>query len=215
MEIIWRALYFYFNYQVSLRQVKELLLDRGISLSHVSIYNWILKFGPELETKFRRHKRPIFTSWKLDETYIKINGKDKYLYRAVDKKGQTIDFLLTAKRDTKAAKRFLKKAIRQNGQPAKITIDGSHANKAGIRNINKEKNPQIEIRTNKYLNNLIEQDHRNIKKHTKQKISFRNFHSAKIILYGIEILNMIRKNQTCYMPLFYKTPHESYWALVV
>lgn len=187
--------------------------ERGFSVSHVSIYKWILRFGPSLEEKFRMHKLPVNTSWRVDETYIKINGKWKYLYRAVDKNGDTVDFLLTAKRDLKAAKRFFKKAIKNHGSPIKATIDKSGANLAGIDAVNSESKHQIEIRQNKYLNNIIEQDHRGIKKRVRHMLGFKNFHSAKIIIAGIEILRMIFKNQTNYLPLFKLSPIETFWAL--
>lgn len=214
MEVIWRCLFWYFRYSISLRHVAEMMLDRGIKVSHVSIYNWILKFTPQFEKKFRKYKLPVNTSWRLDETYIKIKGKWKYLYRAVDKHAQTIDFLLTAKRDKKAAKRFLKRAVRGNGIPEKINIDKSGSNTAGINSYNQDNHTNIEIRQNKYLNNLIEQDHRSVKRHTKQILGFKTFNSAKIILTGIEIMSMIFKNQSGYLPLFNQKPTEAYWALV-
>ena len=136
-------------------------------------------------------------SWRMDETYIKVKGKWKYLYRAVDKYGNTIDFLLTAKRNTKAALRFLNRAIKNNGMPEKITIDGSDANNAAIESINKglKKEDQITIRKTKYLNNIIEQDHRGIKKICKPMLGFKNFHSAQKVLRGIEVVKIIRKKQ--------------------
>ena len=214
LDVVWRALFFYFRYPLSLREVSELMADRGVRVHHSTIYRWILKFGPILEARFRRHKLPVSTSWKLDETYIRVNSKWKYLYRAVDKHGQTIDFLLTAKRDRKAARRFLKKAIKNNGQPNKINIDKSGANKLGITLINKCQRPQIEIRQVKFLNNLVEQDHRAIKRQVKPMMSFKSFHSAKTIIAGIEVLNMIFKGQSGYLRLLCPTPRDAYWALV-
>jgi putative transposase len=148
---------------LSYRSLEEMMLERGIVVDHSSINRWVLKFTPEIEKRFRRYKRPTGTNWRLDETYIRIKGQWKYLYRAVDKASETIDFLLTAKRDLKAAKRFLKKAIRNNGEPEKINIDKSGANTAGIKAINEESGSSIEIRQCKYLNNIVEQDHRRIK----------------------------------------------------
>jgi transposase-like protein len=157
---------------------------------------------------------PVNTSWRCDETYIKVKGNWKYLYRAVDKHGQTIDFLLTAKRDKRAAKRFLKKAIRGSGIPQKINIDKSGANTAGIKAYNQDSKTNIEIRQCKYLNNIVEQDHRTIKRHAKMILGFKEFHSAKTIISGIEILKMIFKGQSGYFPLLHRTPIEAYWALV-
>ncbi len=214
MEVIWRALLFYFKYPVSLRQVEELLFDRGVKVCHTSIYNWVLKFGPEFEKKFRKIKMPVSRSWKLDETYVKVKGQWKYLYRAVDRYGQTIDFLLTARRNKKAAKRFLKKAIKNNGQPIKINIDKSGANTAGINSLNNESSIKIKMTRVKFLNNLVEQDHRYIKDRIRLMKGFKEFHSAKIIIAGIEIMNMISKRQSGLMPLFFKNSIETYWAIV-
>ena len=132
----------------------------------------------------------------MDETYIKIKGTWHYLYRAVDKEGNTIDFLLTKKRDTKAAKRFLIKAIGSNGLPEKITIDKSGANKAAIEEYNRENETSIEIRQIKYLNNIVEQDHRGIKRITKHMLGFKSFHAASVTLNGIELVRMLKKGQT-------------------
>jgi putative transposase len=122
------------------------------------------------------------TSWRLDETYVRIKGEWKYLYRAVDKEGQTIDFLLTAHHDKKTALRFLKKAIRHNGVPEKITIDKSGANTAAIESYNEENELDIEIRQVKYLNNIVEQDHRAIKRLIRSMLGFKSFRSAAITL---------------------------------
>ena len=131
----------------------------------------------------------------MDETYIKVNGQWKYLYRAVDKEGNTIDYLLTAKRDMKASKRFFSKAIKRNEHPELVNIDKSGANKAALNCINEEVENQIEIRQCKYLNNLIEQDHRNIKRITRLILGFKNFHSAQKTIAGIELMKMIKKGQ--------------------
>jgi putative transposase len=126
-------------------------------------------------------------SWRMDETYIKIKGQWKYLYRAVDKNGQTIDFLLTAHRD--------KKAVRQHGLPDKVTIDKSGANTAAIKTLKEETGQEIEIRQIKYLNNLVEQDHRSIKRIVQPMMGFKSFPSARVTLQGIELVHMIKKDQ--------------------
>jgi transposase-like protein len=131
----------------------------------------------------------------MDETYIKIKGQWKYLYRAVDKEGQTIDFLLTAHRDKKAAKRFLKKAVSQHGLPDKITIDKSGANAAAIEALKEETGQEIKIRQIKYLNNLVEQDHRSIKRIVRPMLGLKSFRSASVTLQGIEFMHMIKKGQ--------------------
>ena len=151
------------------------MLDRGIDVDHSTLNDWVVKFLPQLEVEFRKKKKPVGGSWRADETYIKVNGQWKYFYRAVDKEGNTIDFLLTAKRDLKAAKRFFKKAIKANGTPTKINIDKSGANKAGIEQCNKDNDSNIEVRQCKYLNNIIEQDHRFIKKIVRPMLRFKFF----------------------------------------
>jgi len=131
----------------------------------------------------------------MDETYVRVKGALKYLYRAVDKAGATVDFLLTARRDRKAALRFLCKAIRHNATPEKITIDKSGANTAAIESHNTEHKAGIEIRQVKYLNNIVEQDHRAIKRLVRPMLGFKSFWSAAVTLTGIELMHMIRKGQ--------------------
>jgi putative transposase len=131
----------------------------------------------------------------MDETYIQVKGQWYYLYRAVDKTGQTIDFLLTEQRDERAAKRFLTKAIRRHGVPEKITIDGSAANEAAIKSYNAEHGAAIIIRQVKYLNNVVEQDHRGVKRVTRPTLGFKSFEAAQQTLVGIELMHMLRKGQ--------------------
>jgi len=131
----------------------------------------------------------------MDETYVKVNGKWKYLYRAVDKEGNTIDYLLRAKRNKRAARKFFNKAIDSNGVPDKINIDKSGSNKAGIEGYNQENGTLIEIRQCKYLNNIVEQDHRFIKRIIRPMLGFKSFLSASITLAGIEVVRMLKKNQ--------------------
>jgi putative transposase len=125
-------------YSLSYRQVEELMQERGVSVDHATIHRWVLKYSSQLEEAFYRCKHPVGSSWRMDETYIRVKGEWSYLYRAVDARGQTIDFLLTEQRDQEAALRFLKKAIRRHGVPEKITIDGSEANAAAICSYNEE-----------------------------------------------------------------------------
>jgi transposase-like protein len=143
------------------------------------------------------HQGKVFMGcdYNIDETYIKIKGQWYYLYRAVDKQGQTIDFLLTKHRDEQAAKRFLTKAIRRHGVPEKITIDGSAANEAAIKRYNEEHGTNIIIRQVKYLNNIVEQDHRAVKRVTRPMLGFKSFEAAQDTLVGIELMHMIKKKQ--------------------
>src|SRR5947208_11151470 len=155
-DIILMGVRWYVAYPLSYRHVEELLEERGVPIDHATIQRWVVKDSPLLEEAFHRRKRPVWGSWRMDETYIKVKGQWYNLYRAVDKMGQTIDFLLTEQRDEQAAKRFLTKAIRRHGVPEKITIDGSAANEAAITSYNKEHGTAILIRTIKYLNNIVE-----------------------------------------------------------
>jgi putative transposase len=195
-DIIITCVRWYLAYPLSYRNLKEMMAERGAQIDHSNIYRWVQKFTPKLEAAFRKEKkRSVGKSWRMDETYIKINGQWKYLYRAVDKEGQTVDFLLTIYRDKKAALRFFKKAIRQHGLPEKMTIDKSGANTAALDALNDELNVNIEVRQSKYLNNLIEQDHRAIKRIVRPMLGFKSFRTARITLQGIELMHMIKKGQ--------------------
>jgi len=136
----------YAAYPLSLRHIEEMMQERGVFVDHATVHRWALKILPILALVFRRRKRPVGTSWRMDETYIKVAGQWKYLYRAVDKAGDTVDFLLTAKRDTAAARRFLERAINLHGLPEKITIDKSGANTAAIHSVNEDACLDIELR---------------------------------------------------------------------
>jgi putative transposase len=186
----------YLAYPLSYRNLKDMMFERGVEVDHSNIYRWVQKFTPQLEAVFRKgEKRAVGNSWRMDETYIKVNGKWKYLYRAVDKHGHTIDFLLAAHRDKKAALRFFKKAVGQHGLPKKITIDKSGANAAAIEALKEEASQEIEMRQNKYLNNIVEQDHRTIKRVVRPMLGFKSFRSARTTLQGIELMHMINKRQ--------------------
>ena len=201
------------TYPLSYRQLEEIMTERGVTVDHATLHRWVLKYAPEIEKQFRARKRPIGTSWRLDETYVRVKGQWKYLYRAVDKAGQTVDFLLTAHRDRAAALRFLRQAIHSQGTPAKITIDKSGANKAAIGSYNTEEKTTIEIRQSKYLNNLIEQDHRAVKRLRRPMLGFHSFWAAQSTLAGIEVMHMIRKGQLQHGDGEEQTPAEQFYAL--
>jgi transposase-like protein len=194
-DIILMGVRWYVAYPLSYRHVEELMEERGVSVDHATIQRWVVKYSPPLEEAFHHRKRPVRVSWRMDETYIKVKGEWRYRYRAVDKSGQTIDFLLTEARDEQAAKRFLTKAIRRHGVPEKITIDGSAANEAAIRCYNEEHGTAIDIRQIKYLNNMVEQDHRGVKRVTRPMLGFKSFAAAQDTLAGIELMHMLKKRQ--------------------
>jgi transposase-like protein len=194
-EVILWGVRWYVAYPISYRQLEEMLEERGVDVDRSTLNRWVVKYAPLLDRQFRARKRQVGSSWRLDETYVKVKGSWKYLYRAVDKAGATVDFLLTAKRDRKAALRFLRRAIGQYGVPEKITIDKSGANTAAIESYKAEHGADIEIRQNKYLNNLVEQDHRAIKRVARPMLGFKSFRSASATIVGVELMHMIRKGQ--------------------
>lgn len=155
-EVILWGIRWYVAYPISYRQLEEMLEERGVEVDHSTLNRWVVKYVPSLDRQFRAGKRPVGASWRWDETYVKVKGEWKYLYRAVDKAGATVDFLLTAKRDRKAALRFLRKAIGQHGAPEKITIDKSGANTAAIESYNAEHETDIEMRQVKYLTDVFD-----------------------------------------------------------
>ncbi len=194
-EIILMGVRWYVSYPLSTRHVEELMEERGVELDHATISRWVIKYSPQLEEAFHRRKRQVWVSWRMDETYIKVKGEWHSLYRAVDKYGKTIDFVLTKQRDEQAAKRFLTKAIRRHGVPEKITIDGSTANEAAIKSYNEEHGTAIAIRKITYLHNIVEQDHRAVKRVTRPMLGFKSFDAAQSTLVGIELVHMLRKGQ--------------------
>ena len=194
-DVILMGIRWYLAYPLSTRHVEELLEERGVNVDHSTINRWVIKYSPQLEAEFHRRKRPVWVSWRMDQTYIRVKGVWRYLYRAVDKFGKTIDFLLTKQRDKKAARRFLNKAMGRHGVPEKITIDGSDANAAAIKSDNEDHSTSIEIRQVKYLNNIVEQDHRGVKRITRPMLGFQAFEAAQCTLTGIELMRMIRKGQ--------------------
>jgi transposase-like protein len=194
-DIILMGVRWYVAYPLSYRHVEELMEERGGAVDPATIQRWLVKYSPQLEEALHRRKRPVWISWRMDETYVKVKGEWKYLYRAVDKYGATIDFLLTEHRDKDAALCFLKKAIRRNGVPETMTIDGSDGNEAAIKSYNAAHGTSIAIRQVKYLNNIVEQDHRAVKRITRPMLEFKAFEAAQATLVGIELMHMIKKKQ--------------------
>jgi transposase-like protein len=176
-----------------------MMQERGVEVDHSTINRWVLRYAPELDKRIRPHLKTTNDSWRVDETYIKIKGVWKYLYRAVDSEGNTLDFMLSAKRDGKAAARFFRKVLKgQHTQaPRVITVDKNAAYPAAIETLKDDEtiHKETELRQSKYLNNMIEQDHRNIKRIVKPMMGFRTFNSARRTLRGVEAMNMIRKGQ--------------------
>jgi len=211
--IILMAVRWYCCYALAYRDIEELMLERGIFVDHATLNRWVIEYAPLLLQKFNKKKKLVGKSWKMDETYIKVKGKWYYQYRAVDHEGNTVDFLLSEKRDKKAAKRFFKKSIKSSGIPTKINLDKNPANISGVEAINRDLDfkKRITIKRVKYMNNIVEQDHRFIKKITQPTKGFKSFYSASATLKGIELCHMIRKDQLKHSST--KTIFEQFYAL--
>ena len=199
-SLILYAVFFYVRYGVSYRDLEEIMAERGVEVDHATLNHWVVTYSPQIAVNVQTKKRPGASSWRMDETYIKVRGKWAYLYRAVDRDGQTLEFMLSENRDAAAARRFFKRAIGTNGVPERITIDKSGANLAGLQRLNvilkfTGVGRTIGIVQSKDLNNIVEQDHRFIKRITRPMLGFKAFHSAAATLAGIEMAHMIRKGQ--------------------
>ncbi|MBU3568655.1 IS6 family transposase [Priestia aryabhattai] len=199
-DIILLTVRWYLRYNLSFRDLVEMMEERGLSMAHTTIMRWVHQYGPELDERVRRHLKPTNDSWRVDETYVKVKGQWMYLYRAVDSEGDTIDFYLSKARNKQAAKRFFKKALGFShvSMPRVITVDKNPAYPIAIQDLKEEKQmPEgIQLRQVKYLNNIIEQDHRFIKKRIRPMVGLKSFRTAKRIIAGIEAMHMIKKGQT-------------------
>ena len=211
--MILMAVRWYAAYALSYRNIGELMAELAASVDHSTVNRWVVQYAPLLEESFRqRHKKPVGSNWRMDETYIKVKGDWHYLYRAVDKEGNTIDFMLSKNRDQQAAKKFLEKAIGCSGLPDKETIDKSGANKAGLEAVHLQleillmwREQLFEIRQIKYLNNVVEQEHPAIKRMVNPMMGFKALHSAQATLAGIELHHMLKKcqlRQAANLPVF-------------
>jgi len=198
-EIIVLCVRWYLRYSLSYRDLEEMLVERGVRVDHSTIARWVLAYAPELEKRVKPQLKPTNDSWKVDETYIKVKGEWLYQYRAVDSDGQTIEFFFSAKRDAAAAQAFFEKALGapHSVTPRVINVDKNAAYPKAMETlkINQQLPADCELRQIKYLNNLIEQDHRFIKRRTRPGLGFFSFDTAQRALAGYETMNMIRKGQ--------------------
>ena len=198
-EIILWVLRWYLAFPISYRDLAMMLSDRGVCVDHTTLFRWVQAYAATLEQRIRRHLRPCTGSWRVDETYIKVKGVWAYLYRAVDSLGQTIDFLLSAKRDAAAAKRFFRKALAQPHtiNPRTITVDRNPAYPRATAEMKRagELWRFSRLRQCKYLNNIVEQDHRRIKRLMRPGLGFASLPTARRTLAGYEAMALIRKGQ--------------------
>ena len=198
-EVILWAVRWYLMFPISYRDLELMLLDRGVDVDHTTIFRWIQAYAAELEKRIRPHLRMSNGSWRVDETYVKVKGRWMYLYRAVDSRGQSIDFLLSAKRDAEAAKRFFRKALAQphTVNPRTITVDKNAAYPKAAAEMKRDGElwRRSKLRQVKYLNNIVEQDHRVVKRLTGPGLGFGSFWTARRTLAGYEAMAMIRKGQ--------------------
>lgn len=198
----------YLAYNLSLRNLEEMMAERGISVDHATVHRWTVHYAPLLLEQFNRRKRAVTGKWHVDETYIKIRGQWRYLYRAIDSNGDTVEFWFSERRNLTAAKRFLTRALKRHGRPERIAIDGSETNREVIlsydttnrlQDRSRRKLKPIWIRQSRYLNNRIEQDHRAVKRRVRPMLGFESMASARAILGGIEMVHMMRKQQAKYV----------------
>jgi transposase-like protein len=197
-EVIVLCVRWYLRFKLSYRDLVEMMAERGLSLAHTTIMRWVNRYAPEFERRWNRFARPAGPSWRVDETYVKVRGKWVYLYRAVDSTGRTVDFRLSARRDVGAAKAFFRKAIKSQGSaPTTITLDGYAASHRAVREMKTDGQlpADTRVRSSKYLNNLIEQDHRGVKLRIAPMLGFKRFTAAAIVIAGIELLRRIHKGQ--------------------
>ncbi len=198
-EIILLNVRWYCRYALSYRDLEEMMAERGIEVDHATVNRWVLKYAPELDKRIRPHLHQTNDSWRVDETYIKVKGVWKYLYRAVDSQGNTLDFLLCAHRDASAAERFMGKTLNASHtrSPRVINVDKNAAYPPAVDELKAEKQlpKTAQLRQVKYLNNRVEQDHRFIKRLVKPGMGFGSFNTARRTLRGFETINMMRKGQ--------------------
>jgi len=218
-EIIVLCVRWYLRYKLSYRDLVEMMAERGLSVAHPTILRWVQRYAPEFDKCWRRFSAQAGTSWRVDETYVRIRGRWAYLYRAVDAAGKSVDFRLSPRRNVASAKAFFRKAVRSQGRsPDTITLDGYAASHRAVRELQQQGRlaDLTKLRSSKYLNDLIEQDHRTIKSRLGAMLGLKNFASAAVTIRGVELMHRIRKGQFDLSALATRgqTPSEI-WAVVL
>ena len=196
-EILVLCVRWYLSFKLSFRDLVAMMSERGIGIAHTTILRWVQHYTPEFEKRWERYARTTGGSWRMDETYIRVKGEWMYLYRAVDKAGKTVDFYLSRKRDVNAAKAFLRKALKGQRIPTKITLDAYAASHRAVAELKSsgELPKRVRVRTSKYLNNTIEQDHRRVKQRLRPMLGLKSFRTATVVIGGIELAEKIKKGQ--------------------
>jgi transposase-like protein len=196
-EVIMLCVRWYLSFKLSSRDLVEIMSERRIALAHTTILRWVQRYVPEFEKLWKRYARPVGSSWRFEETYIKVKGRRAYFYRAVDKQRRTVDFLLNEKSDVAAAKRFFNKAMNIDEAPRVITLDAYAASHRAVAEMKSARTMprRVGVRSNKYLYNVIEQDHRRIKHRNGPMLGFKRFDIAAIRICGIGLAAKIRKHQ--------------------
>ena len=196
-EIVVLCVRWYQSYKLSYRDLVAMMGERSITMAHTTILRWVQHYSPEFQKRWQRFARTVGGPWRMDETYIRVKGEWMYLYRAVDKAGQTVDFFLSRQRDVNAAKAFLRKALKGQRLPTKITLDAYAASHRALSDLKQsgELPSRVLVRTSKYLNNLIEQDHRRVKQRLGPMLGLKSFRTAAVVIGGIELAEKIKKGQ--------------------
>ena len=204
-EVILCCVRWYLDLPLSYRNVARLIRERGLPTHHTCVFRWVQVYSPELDKRCRPYLRRTNKSYRVDETYINVKGESKYLYRAVDSTGQTVDFLLTAKRDAAGAKRFFRKAFQStaNPSPRVINVDKNPAYPVAIKELKAEGtlSKRSRLRQCRYLNNIVEQDHRTVKRRARLAMGYGSFRTAWKTLQGIETMHMINKGRVRWLAM--------------
>jgi transposase-like protein len=219
-EVVTLCVRWYLRFKLSYRDVAEIAWEMGILVAPSTILRWVVRYAEEFARRWRPFERPVGGSWRADETYIKVRGCWMYLYRAVEAKGKTVESYLSRTRDVTAAKAFFRKALKHHGEPRSITLDGFEPSHAALRRMGMRNefnfrwaNP-VKIRSCKYLNNIVEQDHRRVKFRTAPMLGFKNFYNARRVLIGIELMHKIVKGQFR-LPAHFGYTFDSIWRMVL
>ena len=209
-EIIILCVRWYVTYKLSYRDLAAMMLERGVAVAPSTIFRWVQRYVPEFEKRWDRFSRPVGCSWRVDETYILVKGRWRYLYRAVDKQGRTVDFLFRQDRGIAAAQAFFRKAFASHPSrpPQKVTLDGHRPSHRALRLLRREHPAwrRVHVRTCKYLNNTVEQDHRAIKRRCAPMLGFKSVKTAAVTIAGIELAHRIRKRQFVCQPTDRREP---------